>query len=47
MCYETASAVGKKAALHLDVGILVLLLPTLALFVGVLVFAVRRARNPA
>lgn len=43
MCYSAASAAGKAAARALDSGILVLLIPTLVMFVGVLVFAVRRA----
>lgn len=43
LCYSAASAAGKAAARALDSGILVLLIPTLILFVGVLVFAIRRA----
>jgi hypothetical protein len=43
LCYTTAAAAGAAAARSLDLGILVLLIPTLVLFVGVLVFAVRRA----
>lgn len=43
MCYTTAAAAGPGAARSLDLGILVLLVPTLVLFVGVLFFAVRRA----
>ncbi len=43
MCYSAAAAAGKAAARSLDLGILVLLLPTLLLFIGVLVFTVRRA----
>jgi hypothetical protein len=47
MCYSAASAAGKAAARALDAGILVLLIPTLVMFVGVLVFAVRRANSAA
>jgi hypothetical protein len=47
MCYNAAAAAGKAAAHSLDMGILVLLLPTLALFIAVLVFAVRRANSAA
>ena len=43
LCYESARNSGNPGAI--DRGILVLLLPTLLLFVGVLVFTVRRA-NP-
>ena len=43
MCYTSAAAAGKGAARALDLGILVLLVPTLLMFVGVLVFAIRRA----
>ncbi len=43
MCYTTAAAAGSAAARSLDVGILVLLVPTLVMFVSVLVFAIRRA----
>jgi hypothetical protein len=45
MCYTAASAAGKAAARALDSGILILLIPTLVMFVGVLVFAVRRANS--
>jgi hypothetical protein len=45
MCYSAASAAGKAAARALDSGILILLIPTLVMFVGVLVFAVRRANS--
>lgn len=45
MCYKAASAAGKAAGRALDSGILVLLIPTLVLFVGVLVFAVRRGSS--
>jgi hypothetical protein len=43
MCYTTAAAAGPGAARALDLGILVLLVPTLVLFVSVLGFAIRRA----
>ena len=43
MCYTTAAAAGPGAARSLDLGILVLLVPTLVLFVSVLGFAIRRA----
>src|SRR5437879_7186701 len=43
MCYTTAAAAGPGAARALDLGILVLLVPTLVLFVAVLGFAIRRA----
>jgi len=43
MCYTTAAAAGSAAARSLDVGILVLLVPTLVMFVSVLVIAIRRA----
>ncbi len=43
MCYRAASQAGKLAARAINGGIIVLLLPTLLLFVGILVFTVRRA----
>ncbi len=43
LCYTTAAAAGPAAARSLDAGILVLLVPTLVMFVGVLTFAIRRA----
>jgi hypothetical protein len=43
MCYDQATQAGAKASSAIDHGILVLLIPTLFLFVGVLVHAVRRA----
>ncbi|HYL09108.1 MAG TPA: hypothetical protein VEU31_00085 [Candidatus Acidoferrales bacterium] len=43
MCYRAASQAGKLAIQALNHGILVLLIPTLLMFVGVLVFAFRRA----
>lgn len=45
MCYTTAAAAGQHAARSLDLGILVLLIPTLLMFLAVLAFAIRRA-NP-
>ncbi len=47
MCYSTAAAAGKAAARSLDIGILVLLLPTLLLFIGVLIFTIHRANAEA
>ncbi len=46
MCYTTAAAAGAAAARSIDLGILVLLLPTLVLFVAVLGFFVYRASSP-
>jgi hypothetical protein len=43
MCYTTAAAAGAAAARSIDLGILVLLVPTLVLFVAVLAFAAFRA----
>ena len=43
LCYTTAAAAGPAAARALDLGILVLLVPTLVLFISVIAFAVRRA----
>ncbi len=43
MCYTTAAAAGSAAARSLDLGILVLLVPTLVMFVAVLIVAIRRA----
>jgi hypothetical protein len=45
MCYRAASQAGKLAIRALNHGILVLLIPTLLMFVGVLVFAFRRAAS--
>lgn len=42
-CYANAAAAGPHAQRSLDIGILVLLLPTLFLFFGVLVLLIRRA----
>jgi len=44
LCYTAADAAGSHGQKMLDLGIVVLLLPTLLLFVGVLVLLVRRAR---
>ncbi len=46
LCYTTAAAAGAAAARSIDLGILVLLLPTLILFVAVLGFFVYRASSP-
>ncbi len=43
LCYESARNSGNPSAINR--GILVLLLPTLFLFVGVLVFTIRRANS--
>ena len=43
MCYTSAEAAGPAAQRSLDVGILVLLVPTLLMFIGIVVLAVRRA----
>jgi len=45
MCYRAASQAGQIAIQALQHGILVLLIPTLVMFVGVLVFAFRRAAS--
>ncbi len=42
-CYEQASQAGAKASRAIDKGILVLLLPTLCFFAGVIIHAFRRA----
>ncbi|MEE9235331.1 MAG: hypothetical protein V3U28_07840 [Candidatus Acidoferrales bacterium] len=41
MCRNTAAAGGEQAARAFNLGILVLLVPTISIFVGILVFAVR------
>jgi hypothetical protein len=46
MCYQNASATGEQGRDALRHGILVLLLPTLSLFVGILALIYRR-RNVA
>jgi hypothetical protein len=43
LCYTTASALGSAAARSLDLGILALLTPALALFAGVFYMLYRRA----
>jgi hypothetical protein len=43
MCYTSASAAGKRGEHALDKAILVLLIPPLLLFVGILIFAFRRS----
>jgi hypothetical protein len=45
MCYANAAAQDRRAAQHLDAGILTLLIPTLLLFGGVLFTAVRRSNR--
>jgi len=45
MCYRAASQAGQTAIQALQHGILVLLIPTLVMFVAVLVFAFRRAAS--
>jgi hypothetical protein len=42
MCYQTAAASGAPARVALRHGILVLLLPAVSLFVGILAFIYRR-----
>ena len=44
MCYTSAAAAGAAAMRSLNIGILILLLPPLALFVGILTYAIRRAQ---
>jgi hypothetical protein len=43
MCYDSAAQQGPEAARALNTGILVLLLPALLLFAGVIITASRRA----
>jgi F0F1-type ATP synthase membrane subunit c/vacuolar-type H+-ATPase subunit K len=43
-CYIEASASGSHAQKSLDIGILVLLLPSLLMFIGVIVLLIRRTR---
>jgi hypothetical protein len=43
-CYIEASASGAHAQKSLDIGILVLLLPSLLMFAGVIVLLIRRTR---
>ncbi len=47
LCYTTAAAAGAAAARSLNFGILVLLVPTLVMFVGVIVLLIRRANARA
>ena len=44
-CYTTVASSGTKVIEALRSGIVVLLLPTLAIFVGILVFAFRRQES--
>src|ERR1700689_2548428 len=46
-CYIEASASGSHAQKSLDIGILVLLLPSLIMFIGVIVLLIRRTRAAA
>ncbi|MFQ5723974.1 MAG: hypothetical protein ACE5G6_05730 [Terriglobia bacterium] len=41
MCRNTAAAGGEQATRALDLGVLILLVPTISIFAGILVFAVR------
>jgi hypothetical protein len=45
MCYTSASAAGRRGERALDAAILVLLVPVLLLFLGILIFAFRRASS--
>jgi hypothetical protein len=45
LCYDQAAQAGAKASRAIGHGILFLLIPTLLLFVGVLLHAVRRANS--
>lgn len=45
LCYEQAAQSGARTARAINLGILALLIPTLLLFVGVLLFAVKRAQS--
>ena len=45
MCYTSAAAASAAAMRSLNIGILVLLLPPLAMFIGILTYTVRRAHN--
>ena len=44
MCYTSAAAASAAAIRSLNIGILVLLLPPLAMFIGILTYALRRAQ---
>ena len=43
MCYSSAAAASSAAMRSLNIGIVVLLLPPLAMFVGILTYTIRRA----
>ena len=45
MCYSSAAAASAAAMRSLNIGILVLLLPPLAMFVGILTYTIRRANS--
>ena len=45
MCYKSAAQSGPATTRALVHGILVLLIPTLSFFIGVLVFTIRRAKS--
>jgi hypothetical protein len=47
LCYSSASALGQHAQRSLDIGIAVLLFPSLFLFLGVLILLLRRAHAAA
>jgi hypothetical protein len=47
LCYTSASAAGAAAQHSLRVGILALMIPALAIFVGILFLLLRRARSAA
>jgi hypothetical protein len=47
MCRNSAAAGGADAARTFDLAILVLLIPTISIFVGILVFAFRRRNHQA
>ena len=47
LCYTTAASASAAAIRSLDIGIVVLLVPSLVMFVAVLAFAIRRASASA
>jgi hypothetical protein len=47
MCYATAQAQDARAARHLDYAILALLIPSVSLFAGVFIAALRRSMRDA
>ena len=47
MCYATAQAQDARAARHLDYAILALLIPSVSLFAGVFIAAMRRSMRDA